>query len=258
MKNLKKPTKAVVAGLLLSLAFIFTFFTTPAAFAQTALSNTSLSVGSRGADVTSLQTFLAQDTTIYPSGLITGYYGSLTAAAVSRFQTRYGISAVGRVGPQTRTKINELIVSGGFGSSGGSGTGTDTASRAPYIFNSSTSLTTPAGSTGGLANSSVTVSWQTDEPARGRVFYSLSPFILTESSSNTQEPGITGSGSVMTDDSYSASKTVSLTNLWPNATTTGGTTGSSYYFMIQAIDQNGNVSVTWPRMFTSSGSITTQ
>jgi hypothetical protein len=240
MKNLKK-SRGIVAGLTLSAALLFTLFTAPEAFAQTALS-TSLDIGSRGSDVTSLQTFLAQDATIYPGGLVTGYYGSLTAAAVSRFQTRYGISAVGRVGPQTRAKINELIASGGM-----TGTGTS-ASKAPYIFSGVTSLNTPSGSTGGLASSSVAVSWQTDEPARGRVFYSLSPFILTESSSPTMEPGISGVANIMTDDTYSTSKTISLNNLW----TVGGS-ANSYYYMIEAIDANGNVSVTWPRIFNSTG-----
>ncbi len=239
MKNLKN-SKAIVAGLSLSLALIFTLFTAPEAFAQTALS-TSLAIGSRGADVTSLQTFLAQDASVYPGGQITGYYGSLTAAAVSRFQTKYGIAAVGKVGPQTRAKINELIASGGLGT----GTGANSASKAPYIFSPATSL---ASSSGSVASSSVTLSWQTDEPARARVFYSISPFVLTESSSPTMEPGIVGSGSIMTDDTYTTSKTISLNNLWSD-----NATASSYYYMIEAIDAEGNVSVTWPRTFNSSG-----
>lgn len=52
----------------------------------------------------------------------------------------------------------------------------------------------------------------------------------------------------MTDDTYTTSKTVNLTNLWPT-----GSNPNSYYYMIEAIDANGNVSVTWPRMFTSTG-----
>ena len=41
-----------------------------------------------GGDVTRLQRFLAGDPSIYPEGRITGYYGSLTVAAVKRFQER--------------------------------------------------------------------------------------------------------------------------------------------------------------------------
>jgi len=55
-----------------------------------------LELGMRGDDVSSLQTFLAQDVTIYPQGLVTGYFGSLTKSAVSNFQARNGISTVGR------------------------------------------------------------------------------------------------------------------------------------------------------------------
>ncbi len=50
-----------------------------------------LAAGSRGMDVSFIQSKLAQDKTIYPEGKITGFYGALTAAAVLRFQTRYGI-----------------------------------------------------------------------------------------------------------------------------------------------------------------------
>lgn len=245
MKNdLKlKKTSGIVAGISLCLfLLLFTLFT-PQAFALNTIS-TSLDVGSRGADVTTVQTFLAQDASIYPSGLVTGYYGSLTRSAVTRFQTRYGISAIGRVGPQTRAKINELIVNGGF-SSGGGNTST---SKAPYIYAGVTSLSTPSGSTGGLASSTVALSWQTDESARGKVFYGTSPFSLTESMNSTTEPSIGGASIIMTDDTYTTSKTVYLNNLWPT-----GSSPSSYYYMIEAIDVNGNVSVTWPRVFNSQG-----
>ena len=68
-----------------------------------------LDEGMSGDDVSTLQQFLAQDPELYPEGLITGYYGSLTTDAVRRFQTRYGLSQVGRVGPQTLAKLNEIF-----------------------------------------------------------------------------------------------------------------------------------------------------
>jgi len=237
MKNFKKNR---VFAISLSLSLALLLLTASDASAQTVLS-TSLDIGSRGANVTSLQTFLAQDASIYPSRLVTGYYGPLTAAAVTQFQTRYGISAIGRVGPQTRAKINELIASGGFGG----GVSTDNSvSKAPYIYNSATSLINPSGN---LAGSGVALSWQTDEPARGTVFYSLSPFILTESSSPTQEPGISSAKSIMVDNTYSTSKTINLNDLWT------ANNSNSYYYMIEAVDANGNISVTWPKTFNSSG-----
>ena len=41
-----------------------------------------LDFGERNSDVTSLQQFLAADVSVYPEGLVTGYFGSLTRAAV--------------------------------------------------------------------------------------------------------------------------------------------------------------------------------
>ncbi len=68
-----------------------------------------LHLGSRSDDVKILQAFLAADASIYPEGFITGYFGNRTKAAVARFQAKYGISAVGKVGPTTLAKINEKI-----------------------------------------------------------------------------------------------------------------------------------------------------
>ena len=68
---------------------------------------------SRATQVKSLQEFLAQDKTLYPEGLITGYFGSLTERAIWRFQEKYNIAkkgdeGYGIVGPKTRAKLNSL------------------------------------------------------------------------------------------------------------------------------------------------------
>lgn len=60
-------------------------------------------------EVKELQKFLSQFREIYPEGLITGYFGSLTEKAVKKFQEKYGIESVGVVGPLTRNKINEFL-----------------------------------------------------------------------------------------------------------------------------------------------------
>ena len=76
---------------------------------------TSLSLGTQSEDVESLQNFLkSQGPDVYPEGLVTGYFGSLTREAVGRFQEKYGIAnkgdaGYGFVGPKTRTKINSLL-----------------------------------------------------------------------------------------------------------------------------------------------------
>lgn len=68
-----------------------------------------LSPSTRGDDVRQLQAFLAQDKVLYPEGIISGFYGPLTVKAVRAFQKKYGISQVGRVGPLTRSKLNEVF-----------------------------------------------------------------------------------------------------------------------------------------------------
>ena len=79
--------------------------TTPA---TTACFTKALSKGMTDAEVTKLQQVLKTDSTIYPEGLVTGYFGSLTEAAVKKFQAKYGIDQTGTVGPITRAKLNAL------------------------------------------------------------------------------------------------------------------------------------------------------
>jgi peptidoglycan hydrolase-like protein with peptidoglycan-binding domain len=62
-----------------------------------------------GDDVKALQALLAADPIIYPEGVISGYYGPLTAKAVKRFQQKHGFEQVGKVGPKTLKKLNELL-----------------------------------------------------------------------------------------------------------------------------------------------------
>ncbi len=66
-------------------------------------------VGSRGKGVRVLQKLLASDPSIYPQGLVTGYYGRLTEDAVKKFQENHGISPVGQVGPETRMLLNSFL-----------------------------------------------------------------------------------------------------------------------------------------------------
>ena len=68
----------------------------------------SLKLGSQNSEVKSLQQALAQDKTLYPEGLATGYYGPATRRAIIRFQKKYGIEPVGFIGPLTRKKLNEV------------------------------------------------------------------------------------------------------------------------------------------------------
>ena len=98
------------------LSLVAIVFLTPVfLLAQSSQQNTSvpeftrsLSLGMQGNDIKSLQEFLAREPNIYPEGLTTGYFGVKTQTAVKKWQQKYGIEAVGIVGPKTIAKIKEI------------------------------------------------------------------------------------------------------------------------------------------------------
>jgi peptidoglycan hydrolase-like protein with peptidoglycan-binding domain len=177
-----------------------------------------LELGVSGADVTALQTFLASDSTLYPQGIISGYFGSLTKSAVMRFQTRNGISPVGRVGPITLAALN-LQMAGGVSNNG----------TAPIIS---------AVNVNANRNSAV-VTWNTVDASRGVVYYSTTPLTTYERTNSVDVSGITA----MTDNNLRNSQNVSLQNLQQNTT---------YYYLVYTTNAAGNVSVTWPSTFHTS------
>ena len=81
--------------------------------------SSNLFLGMKGGKVSCLQEFLkAQGPEIYPEGLVTGNFGSLTLNAVIRFQEKYAQEVLapiglengtGYVGSLTRAKINSLL-----------------------------------------------------------------------------------------------------------------------------------------------------
>ncbi len=68
-----------------------------------------LNIGAQGDDVTHIQQFLATDKRIYPTGEITGYFGSKTSKAVYEFQEKYHLKTTSIVDEATRNKIMTLI-----------------------------------------------------------------------------------------------------------------------------------------------------
>ena len=77
----------------------------------------NLATGDSGEDIKTLQQLLL-DEGVYPEGLITGFFGSLTKQAVIRFQEKYALEILGPAGltngtgffgPGTRKKANELL-----------------------------------------------------------------------------------------------------------------------------------------------------
>ncbi len=189
-------------------------------FASAAMLTRQLQLGMSGADVSSLQAFLAQDPTIYPQGLVTGYFGSLTRAAVIKFQARNGISTVGRVGPQTLAFINSLMG------------GTTSSTNVRVI--GQVGLT--------AANNQVTMSWNTAVGTTATVYYSTSPLTLTEATDFTPFT-ISGGNSVVLNSDLRTSHSGTITGLNSNST---------YYYVIYARDAQGNESITLPSTFQTS------
>jgi len=66
--------------------------------------------GMTSSEIKCLQQFLANlGSQIYPEGLVTGYFGPLTQAAVKRYQALQGIITTGYFGPLTRTAVNSKL-----------------------------------------------------------------------------------------------------------------------------------------------------
>jgi hypothetical protein len=99
--------------------------------------NSNLWRGMQSDDVRRLQQMLAQDPSLYPQGIVSGYFGFLTEAAVQNFQCKYGIVCTGNsdstgyglVGPQTRMKLYEVFGSGTWTNSTQATTNTTSASN---------------------------------------------------------------------------------------------------------------------------------
>lgn len=177
-----------------------------------------LSLGARGNEVIKLQTFLAQDRTIYPEGIISGYYGPLTQKAVVQLQVSYGLPQAGRVGPLTIARINAAITSG---------LGLDV--NAPIIGN-----VTLQPTRGGA-----TIIWTSNESARAMAYYDASPLILTEAQTMLEMPLV--SGTAMTNDSgLRTAHSVTIQGLQP---------GTVYHYVTKSTDASGNATFTWPATF---------
>ena len=213
MKNNTKFVNRSIAISSIAIAAVFALSAPIFAFADTL--NRELSLGMSGSDVTTLQTYLSHDESIYPQGTVTGYFGNLTKAAVSNFQANVGLPTVGRVGPATLAILNVKIPADGNGG--------------PNATISNVSVYTNA--------TNATVSWNTNIPANGVVYYSTSPLTMYEHWNSVDINGYTA----MTDTSFRTSQNVTLLNLQP---------GTVYYYTVYTTDQYGkNVSLTVPTIF---------
>jgi len=198
-----------------------------------------LKLGATGADVTLLQQILATDPDIYPEGLITGKYGKLTEKAVKKFQQKTCLSQVGNVGPQTLSRINELLTEGA-GKSGnvppgllrapgiqkklcGAGNSTSTADVTPPVMSAIAAT--------GIASTSATIIWTTNEQADSKVYYgSVNPLAITTTTASM--------GSLTLTLSHS----LTITGLTPNTT---------YYYAVSSVDASGNKALDTQKSFTT-------
>jgi len=187
-----------------------------------------LDLGDRGSEVTEVQTYLAKDATIYPEGLVTGYFGQLTKAAVERFQTRQGIvsegtpatTGYGRVGPQTMARINSLLGSGGIQTYG---------DVSPSLSNAMVQHT----------NTNATFTWTTNEATQGQVYWDTTPLQFNEATGPRQQPYVSGT-LALDAGGLQTNHLVTVSNLQANTT---------YYYLIRAVDNVGNMSMIWPNSF---------
>lgn len=204
-----------------SLAFVFAFYSVKNVDALTYTTiGSQLDVGARGTDVTNLQRFLASNPTIYPEGVVSGYYGPLTAQAVAQFQFQYNLPQVGRVGPMTLGVLNSLILAD---------RGMDISAPKISTVNVLTSST------------SATFNWSTDEFATAKVYYSTIPLQKSDTDRNFSAPYVSGTVAPQ-DGVLRTGQSITIQNLAPSTT---------YYYLIQATDQAGNVSVSWDTFRTS-------
>jgi peptidoglycan hydrolase-like protein with peptidoglycan-binding domain len=161
---------------------------------------------------------------VYPEGIISGFYGPLTTAAVQRFQCKYGIvctgsvttTGYGRVGPATLAKIQSLeSQTPGVPNTGGT-------------LDESAPIMTPETLT--VSSTTAVIRWTTNEPALNSVLYaSVWPFYLGTAPSATSGIGMNAN--------------VVLTGLVPNHT---------YRYVRQSVDMAGNVQYGFGGSFTTS------
>lgn len=224
---LSRDKNLVAVSTLFAIAFA-TSLALGANLAQAAITS-SLDRGATGPQVTELQTYLATNANIYPEGLITGYFGPLTQAAVQRFQAAQGIvssgspltTGYGRVGPITMARLATLM--------GGNNVSWDTV---PIQSNVSVQHT----------NTTATFNWTTNEPTQGQVFWSTQPIQSDEATGPRQTPYVSGTlavdaGGLQTNHS------VTVSNLQAN---------TKYHYLVRSIDSGGNITMIWPTSFRTS------
>jgi 3D (Asp-Asp-Asp) domain-containing protein/peptidoglycan hydrolase-like protein with peptidoglycan-binding domain len=140
--------RAKTRSLLIGLGVAAVLAAGPAAFAATVsgpIGTTTLSQGDRGFPVRVLQGDLAQFGDY--GGVVTGYFGPATAAALRKFQSAHGLTATGSMNAATFQAIKLALGLGG--STGGSGTPAASRGTSGNTGSHSTAGATTGGTTTG-------------------------------------------------------------------------------------------------------------
>lgn len=195
--------------------------------AHAAMISKQLDLGSKGQEVTDLQTYLAGTPAWYPSGLVTGYFGTLTQQGVQKFQTAQNLvssgtpssTGYGRVGPMTMNRLNELM-----------NAGNQSYSETVPVLSPLMIQTTPT---------TVTFSWTTNEPTTGQIYWDATPIRADEATGPGQTPFVSGNLALDAGGKQTY-HTVTISSLMPNTT---------YYYFGRSIDVSGDMSVYLERSF---------
>ena len=182
--------------------------------ASAATVSRNLAVGMSGADVSSLQTFLSHDDLYYPDGVVTGYFGPLTKAAVVNFQTYNNLPKTGQIDAATLPVLDAKMALDGNGG--------------PKAIISGVGVVA-------IPNSAL-IKFDTNEPAQGLVYFSTKPLAITEHWNSVDVVA----NMVATDKDFHTSQGIVIKNLQPKTT---------YYYMVSATDKYNNVSVSMPGVF---------
>lgn len=228
--HLRKSTTQLVLLFATAIVALLGLTVLGAQSASAAIS-TQLDFGDRGSEVTELQTFLATNPNIYPSALVTGYFGPLTQAGVQKFQVAEGIvsagtpqtTGYGRVGPRTQAALNAKFAFGGDQSGD---------MRSPTIERVDVNTD----------NNGASITWTASEASTGKVYYSTSPITFNAvAASNVPRSGPTVSGTLANHDTVArTTHTVDINNLEAN---------TRYFYLLVIFDEAENISLTIPNSF---------
>ncbi len=192
--------------------------------AEAAVLTTHMDMGERSSDVTALQTFLAKNPNNYPSGLVTGYFGTSTAEGVQKCQTNQGIvtegtpesTGYGRVGPRTMSRLNDFMMQ---------------------------EITYQTGPVGDVYAPQITKEYLRETPSAVTIGWSTSELAMSEVMYGTVWPFQYATAKSVETSAYTVSPEVELKNL---------ATKTRYYYVLKSVDVYGNIMLTTHRTFTNN------